>query len=102
MRIFGELGLLYRQYHLWPKSALGQTSRSNARGSATPPLPTPNAPAAITGAELVLVFHVGDWNLGRTGKPSDLEPDEALAWTNAYWHDIPGEEDADYDCVVPR
>jgi DNA modification methylase len=93
--------LRYQTTILWLKAVNGQNSRSNARGSATPPHPTPNAPCVTTGTEVLLVVHKGDWSLDRTGEPSDLAEHEALEWTNGVWI-ITGASDKRYPHVFPE
>lgn len=105
IRLFEQRGFKYRQHHVWPKAEGGQTSRSTARGSAGPrgkggTPPTPNAPAAITGVEEVLVFHQGEWNLGRAGDASDMTDEEAIRFTNAFMEGVPTAQDRAYPCVM--
>ena len=95
LQILRAAGFRYRTTIVW---AEGNISRSTARGS----IDSPSAINLICPAEVVLVVHKGEWNLGRTD-PSDLEHDEWLAWTLAAWS-FPGEhaERVGYPAAFPE
>jgi site-specific DNA-methyltransferase (adenine-specific) len=82
LQLLRAAGFRYRTTVIW---AEGNVSRSTARGS----IDSPSAINLICPAEVVLVVHKGEWNLGHTD-PSDLRHDEWLAWTLAAWS-FPGE-----------
>lgn len=89
-------GLVYETAIVWSKSEHGQTSNALARGS----VDSPNAPCVTTGDELILVFHVGEWNLDRPSDESDTTREEFLRWRNGHWL-IKGRSDPAYPCVFP-
>ncbi len=82
LQLLRTAGFRYRTTVVW---AEGNIARSTARGS----IDSPSAINLICPAEVVLVVHKGEWNLGRTDV-SDLGHDEWLAWTLAAWS-FPGE-----------
>jgi site-specific DNA-methyltransferase (adenine-specific) len=82
LQLLRAAGFRYRTTIVW---AEGNIARSTARGS----IDSPSAINLICPAEVVLIVHKGEWNLGRTD-PSDLGHDEWLAWTLAAWS-FPGE-----------
>lgn len=97
VQVFEGTGYVYQTAIVWSKAADGQTSRASALGS----VESPNAPCITTGDELILVFHLGEWNLGRTGEANDQQDDaEAAKWRNAHWV-IGGRTDSAYPCVFP-
>jgi site-specific DNA-methyltransferase (adenine-specific) len=95
LQILRAAGFRYRTTVVW---AEGNIARSTARGS----IDSPSAINLICPAELVLVVHKGEWNLGRTDR-SDLEHDEWLSWTLADWS-FPGEhaERVRYPAAFPE
>jgi len=95
LQLLRAAGFQYRTTVVW---AEGNIARSTARGS----IDSPSAINLICPAELVLIVHKGEWNLGRTD-PSDLGHDEWLAWTLAAWS-FPGEhaERVGYPAAFPE
>jgi len=96
LQLLRAAGFQYRTTVVW---AEGNIARSTARGS----IDSPSAINLICPAELVLLVHKGEWNLGRTNDTSDLEHDEWLAWTLAAWS-FPGEhaERVGYPAAFPE
>ena len=96
--VLNGAGLKYETTIEWPKGQGGQTANSVPRGS----VDSPNALTIATGAEQILVYHRGDWNLGRPGEPSDLEHEDWLAWTNGMWTISGATDPLGYPCVFPE